>query len=227
LILYVNGDSHSAAGEAVNNFCFANDESPYQHLGRRPHPDNLKVSYAKLLSTNLAARLDIDAESASSNDRIIRTTQQYLKYQTPDLIVIGWSTWEREEWLFDNTYWQINAGGVGKDWPVALQKRYIDWISSVDYKQKEYDSHEKIWQLHNELLGIPHLFFNSYLAFDTKTCYNWNNCYLKPYNKDFTYYHWLANNGFNTVNPNSYHYGAPAHQAWANFLFPYLTKLLK
>ena len=61
LILYVNGDSHSAAGEASNNYCFANDDLQFQHLGRKPHPDNLKVSYAKLLSIDLDAKLDIDA----------------------------------------------------------------------------------------------------------------------------------------------------------------------
>ena len=227
MILYVNGDSHSAAGEAVNNFCFANDESQYQYLGRRPHPENLKVSYAKLLATNLGARLDIDAESASSNDRIIRTTQTYLKQQTPNLIIIGWSTWEREEWFMDNIYWQVNAGGIGDDWPLVIQKKYIDWISTVDYKQKEHDAHEKIWQLHKDLIDIPHLFFNSYLAFNSTNYYDWKDNYIDPYNKDFTYCNWLSTNGFDTVNPLSYHYGAFAHQAWANFLFPYLTKLLK
>lgn len=227
MILYVNGDSHSAAGEATNNCCFANDDLQFQHLGRKPHPDNLKVSYANLLSIDLDARLDIDAESASSNDRIIRSTQTYLKHQTPDLIIIGWSTWEREEWLFDDNHWQVNAGGIGKDWPVPLQKRYTNWISSIDHQQKEYESHEKIWQLHKELIDIPHLFFNSYLRFNLIDQYNWGDNYISPYNESFTYYYWLANNGYLTVNSNSYHYGALAHQAWANFLFPYLTKLLK
>jgi hypothetical protein len=99
LILYVNGDSHSAGAEAINSFAFANDDPQYKYLGRVPHPDNLFVSYGNILAKNLSAELYCDAESDSSNDLIIRTTKHYLKNNRPDLIVIGWSTWEREEWL--------------------------------------------------------------------------------------------------------------------------------
>jgi hypothetical protein len=52
LILYVNGDSHSAGAEAVNDFCFANDDPLYYALGRIPHPDNERVSYVAILLTN-------------------------------------------------------------------------------------------------------------------------------------------------------------------------------
>ena len=79
MILYVNGDSHSAGAEAVNPFAFANDDPHYKYLGRIPHPDNLFVSYGNILAKNLSAELYCDAESASSNDRIIRTTRHYLK----------------------------------------------------------------------------------------------------------------------------------------------------
>ena len=49
------------------------------------------------LAQHLGEELVLDAESASSNDRILRTTQEYLREVTP-LVVIGWATWEREEW---------------------------------------------------------------------------------------------------------------------------------
>jgi len=41
MILYVNGDSHTAGAEAVNSHAFADDDPAYKHLGRLPHPDNL------------------------------------------------------------------------------------------------------------------------------------------------------------------------------------------
>ena len=53
MILYVNGDSHTAGAEAVNPHAFAEDDPTYEHLKRLPHPDNLAVSWGKRLSTML------------------------------------------------------------------------------------------------------------------------------------------------------------------------------
>ena len=218
MILYVNGDSHSAGAEAVNSFAFANDDPQYKYLGRVPHPDNLFVSYGNILAKNLSAGLYCDAESASSNDRIIRTTRHYLKNNRPDLIVIGWSTWEREEWLYEGQYWQINAGGVGNDWPDAVKQQYKHWINNIDHRQKEQEAEEKIWALHQELASIPHLFFNSYSALESNKNREWSHSYLHPYDDDRTYYHWLLDQGFETVNPKSYHFGTDAHLSWATHL---------
>ena len=102
-LLYVNGDSHSAGAEIAGPWCFAEDDSRHGKLGRVPHPDNLKLSYGQLLADKMNCRLICDAESASSNHRIIRTTlKQLIGLQSmpvvrPDFIVIGWSTWERKE----------------------------------------------------------------------------------------------------------------------------------
>lgn len=226
MILYVNGDSHSAGAEAVNSFAFAEDDPLYRGLGRIPHPDNERVSYGCLLANAFFAILHCDAESASSNDRIIRTTQKYLTENKPDAIIIGWSTWEREEWLHQDKYWQINAGGIGFDWPDEVKQRYQDWITNLDYKQKEQEAQDKIWALHQELSDIPHLFFNSYLPLVNSEQRDWGNSYLHPYDHAYTYYHWLKDQGHQTVNPKSYHYGADAHRAWAKFLLPHLTKLI-
>ena len=50
MILYTNGDSHTAAAECVNNHAFAEDDNQYWMMGRAPHPDNLAHSFSKLLS---------------------------------------------------------------------------------------------------------------------------------------------------------------------------------
>ena len=230
MILYINGDSHSAAGEAVNNYCFAEDDPKYFYMGRAPHPDNLAVSYGAILSKIVKAKLKCDAESASSNDRIIRTTRQFLKQPTNDskFVVIGWSTWEREEWLHDGTYWQVNAGGVGEDWPDEIKERYKPWIASMDINAKVREQHAKIWDFHTELtdLGVKHLFFNTFEPLTVPTRLDWGNNYVDPYNKDATYYNWAIANGYEPVREGSYHFGKDVHFAWAQFLIKHLTKLL-
>ena len=225
MILYVNGDSHSAGAEAVNDHAFANDDRLYYGLGRQPHPDNLQVSYGCLVANQLSAILHCDAESASSNSRIIRTTRNYLKEYTPDAVIIGWSTWEREEWLHDEIYWQVNAGGIGDDWPEPIKERYKDYIVNLDWELAERQAHQDIHKFHIELsdLKIPHLFFNTYSYFQQSEL-DWNSNYLDPYNSRSTYYQWLTDQGFKSK--PSYHFGPNAHAKWAEFLLPHLTKLL-
>jgi hypothetical protein len=223
LIVYVNGDSHSAGAEAVNSYCFAEDDPLYWALGRRPHPDNERSSYGCELANMLGAILECDAESASSNSRIIRTTIDYLNTNTPDLVIIGWSTWEREEWWHEPTqrYWQVNAGGIGHDWPNDIKERYKSYIANLDVTQAITQTVDNIWALHTELdkQKIKHLFFNTFEPIhSTHKFTNWNGSYLEPYNPDFTYYNWLIQKGFKTVRPDSYHFGPDAHCAWADFL---------
>jgi len=226
LILYVNGDSHSAGAEAVNDYCFAEDDPFYHALGRIPHPDNERVSYGCNIANELFAVLHCDAESASSNDRIIRTTRKYLENIKPDFVIIGWSTWEREEWLHDNIYWQINAGGVGHDWPDPVKERYKDYIINLNWLERTKLAHQQIHEFHTELqdLAIPHLFFNTYSDFHTQEPVGWHDSYVDPYDPEMTYWKWLTNQGFQSN--QSFHFRADAHRKWAEFLLPRLTSLL-
>ena len=226
MILYVNGDSHSAGAEAVNNHCFAEDDPKLWAFGRAPHPDNLKVSWGQKLADRICATLHCDAESASSNQRIMRTLDNYLEHRTPDLVIIGWSTWEREEWFHDGKWYQVNAGGLGHDWPDDIKERYKKWIIDLNYKVHLNKAHRAIHNLHLRLtsLGINHYFFTCYEPFANVAELNWNKCYLDPYNPDMTYFNWCKSHGFKTVRPDSYHFGADAHGAWAEFLY---TKLVE
>jgi len=226
MLLYVNGDSHSAGAEAVNAHAFACDDPLYWALSRQPHPDNLRVSYGCQLSNKMNAVLHCDAESASSNHRIIRTTWEYLKNHAPDFVVIGWSTWERKEFVDreTGTAWQVNAGGVGEDWPSWLKKLYPKYIAEIDWSTEMDSAHCKIHQFHLDLArrGIKHLFFNTYNHFDPAVVehrYTWNDSYIDPYNPEGTYYAWCIQQGFQTVGPDSYHFGPAAHAAWAEFLY--------
>ena len=227
MILYVNGDSHTAAAEAVNSYAFANDDIRYVAQGRRPHPDNLDVSWGMRLSKKLGLGLKCDAESASSNDRIHRTTFEFMKSRKArgnpyTVVVIGWSTWEREEWYDDESreWFQVTASGTDNV-PEKWQTRYRQYIAGLDYKQKEAEAHKKIHDLHLRFYGagIPHLFFNAMWHFqyqDKDTV--WHDCYLDPYDPDRSYAEWAKLNQLN---------GPEAHSAWAELLAKRLTPVLE
>lgn len=227
MILYVNGDSHTAAAEAVNNHGFAEDDTQYWYLQRRPHPDNLAVSWGKLLSERLKAQFLCDAESASSNDRIIRTTKEWLEnnkknfYRT--LLIIQWSTWEREEWEIGGKYYQVNASGIDIV-PESHQQQYKEYIAGIDWQQKTAGAHLKIWNFHLylETLGVKHVFFNGNNDFsEISNPQDWGNSYIDPYNPNATYTG-ILNQKYETVSPVSWHFGADAHRHWANYLLKYL-----
>ena len=227
MILYVNGDSHTAAAEAVNSYAFAEDDSKYWHMERRPHPDNLAVSWGRLLADRLKANFYCDAESASSNDRIIRTTKEWISlhqrhlYRT--IIVIQWSTWEREEWLIDDKYYQVNASGIDVV-PASHQQQYKEYIADIHWQQKQENAHNKIYMFHKELLekNIKHVFFNGNNSFDQiKDKFDWGVNYIGPYDKNSTFHNQLSKN-FETVSTTSWHYDAGAHRHWANHILHYL-----
>jgi hypothetical protein len=238
MILYVNGDSHSAGAQAVNNHAFARDDPLYFALGRQPHPDNLRVSYGCEIANKLYAILHCDAESAASNARIIRTTLDYINNNpAPDLLIIGWATWEREEWFINNRYYQVNASGTDTV-PLEWQDKYKNWvIEQDDYRtrcEKICANHSQIYELHNLLKekNIPHLFFNTFSGFSEFTHavthqLDWGDSYVGPYTNNLAYMPWLLEKGHKPVKLGSYHFGPKAHSEWAEFLYQnYIQKLL-
>jgi hypothetical protein len=208
LILYVNGDSHSYGYEAGGP----------------------EFSYGRYLADAIGAEFVCDAYPGSSNDAIIRRTREYLKNNNPDFVVIGWSTWEREEWELNGQYYNVNSAGHDV-LPDELQQRYKEWVINTtahDYWSNcELVCYHKILDLHRELTerGINHLFFNCYLEIKNDVEHNWDNSYIYPKSKEYTYYFWLEAQGYIPVNKKWHHYGADAHEAWAKFLLPHLTNL--
>lgn len=224
MILYVNGDSHTAAAEAMNSAAFAEDDG-YPELGRKPHPDNLKVSWGQQLAHKLKCDFVCDAESASSNTRILRTTRNWIAQLPPwesCVVIVQWSTWERQEWVYQEQHYQIGSSGL--DWlPESLQNQYKQFIATVDWNQCQLYWHDQIWQFHLELdqQRIPHFFFNGNNSFDrVKKQHSWAANYLDPYGS-LTYDQCLRKTGFSPVNTNSWHFGADAHCFWAEFVLQY------
>jgi hypothetical protein len=230
MILYVNGDSHTAGAEAVNVHAFAEDDPKLFYLGRAPHPDNLAVSWGKTLSLALRSGLRCDAESASSNTRILRTTREWLAgggNAHPDqLVIIQWSTWEREEWLHNKIYYQVGASGTDHV-PQELQEKYRNYVIGTDWRSKTEQAHKDIWQFHNELKdqNIKHIFFNGNNDFSTITDQKeWGVNYFGPYDPAQTYDAILRSMGIDTVMPNSWHFGRDGHSNFARVVLNHIIK---
>jgi hypothetical protein len=228
MILYVNGDSHTAGAEAVNAHAFAEDDPELYHLGRLPHPENLQVSWGKLLSLALNAGFQCEAESASSNARILRTSRAWLAERKNSLerklVVIQWSTWEREEWEYNGVTYQINGSGIDHV-PQEAQERYRNYVIGLDWRQKTEQAHRNIWQFHQELVdqNIPHVFFNGNNDFSRiQDRRDWGVNYIGPYDPSGTYHARLQAAGIETVMPDSYHYGRDGHTWWFKYLLNYL-----
>jgi hypothetical protein len=227
MILYVNGDSHTAGAEAVNPFAFAEDDPALAHLGRLPHPDNLAVSWGRLLSLTLKAGFHCAAESASSNSRILRTTREWVNQQRgidDVLVIIQWSTWEREEWLHEGVYYQVGSGGID-DVPQPLQEKYRNFVIGTDWKQKTQQAHHEIWEFHRELeqQNIKHVFFNGNNDFArVKDRQDWGFNYISPYDPKLTYDSIIKAGGIQTVAPNSWHFGKDGHSYFHRFMLQYI-----
>ena len=229
MILYANGCSHTAAAEAVVPAVFRKDDGRHG-IDRRPHPKNLAASWCTHVAQELGATLVCEAESGGSNPRILRTTREWIANNTDKLndtvVILQWTTWEREEWLHNGTWYQVNASGV--DWvPDDLRQRYKEFIAGIDWQQKTQQAHEAIWQLHQELVNksIRHLFFSGHSTFsDIQNQHIWGRYYMDPYLRQGSYHNWLAQNGGTYANPASYHFDAKSHRLWADHVLQYINR---
>jgi len=228
MILYVNGCSHSAAAEAAVSHAWACDDGDLWEHGDKPHPANLAVSYGRHIADALNAELICQASSGGSNDRIIRTTIDWIQNNRTRLadtfMILQWTTWEREEWFYKNTWYQVNASGIDIV-PDELQERYKNYVINVDWNIKTPQAHDKIWKMHQYLkdLGIRHLFFSGHSTFsDIQNCYNWDKEYMHPYIREESYHNWLKNNGGTYARPEGYHFDAKSHRLWANHVLQYI-----
>ena len=205
MILYVNGDSHS------------------QGVGVQIHE-----SYPVIVAKEFGLDIVNEAQTGASNARILRTSKEYLaSQQTPDLVIIGWSTWEREEWQYENTYFNVNSSGHDP-LPKILEHSYKKWVIEQTpeiLNKKSSHWHKEIFQFHKELLqkNIKHIFFNCmYNFFQIEDKLDWDMNFIGPYDNDSSYYWWLTQQGYES--DKWYHFRASGHQAWGNRLISYIKE---
>lgn len=230
MILYVNGDSHSAAAQATNDYSFANDDFAKVALGTKPHPANLAISYGMHLSKFLKLALICDAESGTSNERILRTSKEFIDKQddTRNLfIVIGWTHCSKTEFIDTETGETLQADMLyPNSVPKKFEKEFRRQIVKRDLKNRTIDWHNKIYDFHRELVDndIKHLFFNSVSTFESiakDDQKDWKGHFMHPYKHNFCYVDMLDKAGFGSNELNNFN--ADAHFFWAKYLYNWLT----
>jgi len=196
-MIYFNGDSHTYG------------------IGVDP-----SQRFSDIVAQHFGQQWVNDAKMGASNDRILRTTRNYLKSNIPDFIVIGWTSWEREEWEYQGQYYNVNSSGHD-GLPSKLELTYKEWVSQQNEDSLKIKSdlwHNQIYNFHLELLerNQPHLFFNCMYNFFDADERNWSNCHVDPYDTKNSYYWYLKGLGYKT--DAWYHYGADGHKEWAKVL---------
>jgi hypothetical protein len=217
-VIYVNGDSHSAGADIIPGICFAQDDPRYLAYGRRAHPEAVVQTYGYHIAQAYNQGFFCEAESGSSNDRILRTTKKYVdetsNKNSIGFIIIGWTSWEREEWKHGEDYLQVTASGTDSV-PESMEEEYKEWVinqTTEQLRHKEQLWYDRIWDFHCELKeqNIRHLFFNTTQNFNDNR--DWDINFIP-----ISYSQWLTEQGFDTVE-NSNHYDARAHAAWGKYL---------
>jgi hypothetical protein len=211
MILYVNGDSNSA-NRADGKF------------------------WTEKLQNYLNCDTINQASSGGSNPRILRTTYEFFRNHADTacdfFVVIGWTSWEREEWFFQDQFYQVNASGLDTV-PEELKTRYTNWIAdkeAICQINKSRQLHKEIIDLHLMLktLNVKHLFFNALMPFqhevlsNSELRFDWKHNFIGPYENDLSYYWFLKKQGY--IADNNYHHTELAQLCWAEFLIEYINK---
>jgi hypothetical protein len=207
MILYVNGDSNSAGAEL---------KDPAQ-------------AWPCLLAKRLGLTLVNDAKGGGSNPRILRTAGNFTTHiNLKDIfVIIGWTSWEREEWQKGNVYYDVNSGGHDA-LPPELELKYKTWVTNQNQETRESKSqvtHEHIHKLHQHYKekNVRHLFFNALMPFlHSGKQHDWHSNFLGPYDNDSSYYWYLKNHGYKPTKDN--HHIDRAQQVWTDVLYNYIQE---
>lgn len=226
--IYFNGDSNTAATELPSVEC----------------------GYAYKLAKKLGAdSIRNDSYAGCSNMRIIKTTESYLREcdaikSYPDFMIIGWTSYEREEWWSDemNEPISLNTHIFAFD-EIKSTPRYQYWFNyqAMDnhysiQMAKFYNT--QIHNLHLELKNrkISHLFFpaiQSFSYFEARIDHkdfarvfrlDWHDNFLNAYDENFSMINWIEDRGFQEITPKQAHYPEPAQEAWADYLEKYIRE---
>ena len=233
--IYFNGDSNVAGTELE---------------------DPSTQGFAAKLSNKFGATFVNDAGHGFSNSLILRNIHEFLLNckQTnnfPDLIVIGWTEWMREDWYINKKYRSISSIGLEhpEDVDHASYKYWDRYMhhSPMFSQQMSKFYNRAIHNLHLELqdLNIPHVFFNAIDPLNHAECMlrdgniglaqmlkddsifflDWNQCYLYPYDTpSMTWRQWAIARNYEEITPGWYHFKEDCQEAWAEIIFDYIKE---
>jgi len=234
MILYVNGDSHSVGHGIHHENGMMFEDASLKDSSEAPHPANFPYSYSAVLANKLGVDLVCQARSGGSIARSIRTTKQFVNQTQGNVFVlIGLPSIEREEWYYEGVYYQINSGGH-ENLPDGLQRRYKEWVAAwadggYDYYRRQQWIYQDVVELHQWLnkRDVKHLFFHTAQVFNDQGM-DFGVNFVEPYgdpDSDFQFCRWLLNRNYSADSWG--HFGADGHQAWAEFLLPYIKQVLE
>jgi hypothetical protein len=229
ITMYVNGDSHTAQVYGMEG-----------------------VTATELLAKKYHCNYINEALPGGSNQRIIRTTIEKLPSLNPatTLIIIGWSSFERTEWYYNDQWHQICGDA---NYQVDLELKHVwqqhldSWSADDNHEcwRRQADQHHGIWVFHNLLkqLGYSVLFYQGCRTVFFEGCPQQDQNFRLPWQDNIWVHnpyvfvtpenvrhsegfsHYAESKGFSYVDDRA-HYGQDAHDCWAEYLDPHVkTKL--
>ncbi len=133
MILYINGDEHSAAAEAAAPYATAEENFDLWWMGDVPNPENVKVSFGTVLAHVLKARLTIEAKRNQSNDDIIAATKKFFGTNAVNeevVAIIGMPKLDAKQFQEFSQYLK-NIDVKHIIYPVS---DYVEWLTSKGFK---------------------------------------------------------------------------------------------
>lgn len=223
--LWINGDSHTAGSYS---------------------PTDVERPFAKQLSERLDLTYTNIAKPGGSNNRIIRTTIEALPDLDPKetFILIGWSSWERTEWYWNNQ-WNDICGDPGYSVPEFAQAR---WQQHADHYRNQFDNkisdhdvwtkckeqEHAIWVFHKLLTNLDYKFL---FFLGCANPFRWESTSESSSKLPWLPGTWAhdpyAPEGFSEFSQSlghqkddRWHYGPKAHDDYADFLYPLIKSKL-
>ena len=124
--------------------------------------DNRELRYGHLLTNKLGCEYHIDKSlNGSSNERIFRTTLDYLQDPNTNLkdlcVVIGWSGISRKEFFVNDIGWHtITPTGIGTD---NLITTYYTYLQSVQQDNLNFYYQTLLLQMWLEKKNVKYFMF--------------------------------------------------------------------
>lgn len=193
------------------------------------------ISFVKPLAEKMGMESVNLALPGGGNDRIVRTTINHCLTNKVDFVVVGWTTYERQEVIFNEEWHHF---GLGRQVP--------DNVNNKEQLQKLFDfmslyccnwntlglERTLIQQLtlksFLENRGIDYLFFNAWNKFYEDVQHPafpelLNDKYYKPFNAIFEDYEELMPNHYSELHHGNEH----VHNAIAEELYEQISRTTK
>ncbi len=232
-VLYLNGCSHTAGAEITTAGCYVESDKKLSFSGQL-------ASRWKLLSINDAVYGQ--GNYAIVSQTIYRVCELLKKYDPSEILVlIGWSGFDRVDFVFNNNKYKFCASVPDDDWPEIVKEARELWVISTDTNVNMNRFSLYYYTLVNflESHNIDYYLFNAvnHVSLPTKNILHpdqqptieifdnikHNKRYMFPFDENHVFHTYLANAGFDGfINGRCNHYVESAHIYWANFITSYM-----